>query len=226
YFRDHTLAALPTFFRPNATFDPFFRRYQYGGNFGGPIKKDRAFFFANIERLDQNAINSVFITGAPALAQFDTSFNSPYKGYLLNIRGDFKISDKNNLFTRFSRDDNHSFAPVNDNTLPSNWRDNKNKDNNIQGGLTTVLRQNLVNDVRFNYQRINNSSLIPSASDCPASDPRCVGVGGPSIGIVNSNFQIGNQINAPQNRILDRYQTRDDMNWQKGAHRIRFGGEW
>src|SRR5713226_9216216 len=55
FYRDHTFAAIPTFFRPAATFDPFFRRYQYGGSLGGPIKKDKAFFFGNVERLDQSS---------------------------------------------------------------------------------------------------------------------------------------------------------------------------
>ncbi|HXU08351.1 MAG TPA: TonB-dependent receptor, partial [Blastocatellia bacterium] len=134
FFRDHSFAALPTFFRPNATFDPLFRRYQYGGSFGGPIKKDRAFFFANYERLDQKSAESIFITGAPVLAQFNTTFQSPYDGHLFNVRGDFKINDKNNLFTRYSWDKNEAFAPNGSNRLPSNWRDNRNRDHNIQAG--------------------------------------------------------------------------------------------
>jgi len=77
---------------------------NFGWNFNGPIKKDRAFFFANVERLDQESAESAFITGAPVLAQFNSTTTSPYKGYLLNVRGDFKISDKNNMFARFSRD--------------------------------------------------------------------------------------------------------------------------
>ena len=53
YFRDHNISALPTFFRPNDDFDPYFRRYQYGGSIGGPIKKDKAFYFGNVEALRQ-----------------------------------------------------------------------------------------------------------------------------------------------------------------------------
>lgn len=226
FYRDHSFAALPTFFRPNRNFDPFFRRYQYGGSLGGPIKKDRAFFFGNFEKLHQRAIVSVFHTGAPAFALLNTNFESPYEGYLLNLRGDVKISDKNNLFTRFSRDKNDAFAPNGNNRLPSNWRANRNRDNNIQGGLTTILRQNIVNDARVNYQRINNTSDIPSESDCPSTNPACIGSRGPQIIVVNSNFNPGNETSAPQNRILDRYQYRDDLNWQKGSHRIRVGAEW
>ncbi len=88
FYRDHSFAALPTFFRPNRNFDPFFRRYQYGGAVGGPIKKDRAFFFGNFEKLHQRAIVSVFHTGAPAFSLLNTNFESPYDGYLLNLRGD------------------------------------------------------------------------------------------------------------------------------------------
>lgn len=226
FYRDHSFAALPTFFRPNKNFDPFFRRYQYGGSFGGPIKKDRAFFFSNFEELRQRSVVSVFHTGGPAFAALNTNFASPYDGYLLNLRGDVKISDKNNLFTRFSRDKNDAFAPNGTNRLPSNWRANRNRDNNLQAGLTTVLRQNIVNDARFNYQRINNTSDIPSESDCPSSNIGCIGSRGPQIQVNGSNIVIGNETSAPQNRILDRYQYRDDLNWQKGSHRIRVGAEW
>jgi len=230
YFRDHILSALPTFSRPSATFDPNFRRYQWGGAVGGPIKKDKAFFFANVERLDQNAVVGSFISGfgvfANAFSQFNSTFNSPYKGWLFNARTDIKLSDKNNLFGRFSYDNNHAFAPTGTNDLPSAWRNNKNRDPNAQLGLTTILTQNLVNDARFNYQRITNESDVPTAADCPPSNPACIGVGGPAISFVGTNFLIGNNSAAPQSRYLDRYQSTDNINWVKGSHRIRFGGEW
>ncbi len=227
FFRDHSFAALPTFFRPSANFDPFFRRYQWGGSAGGPIKKDKILFFGNIERLDQNAAISSFITGFAPLSQFSTVLNSPYKGWLTNIRVDMPtITKKNNLFVRYSRDQNDVFAPDDENTLPSNWRDNKNRDDNGVVGLTTILTSNLVNDFRFNANHIVNDELTPSAEQCPESNIGCIGLGGPQIRVVDSNIRLGNTINAPQNRDLRRFQYVDNMSWQKGAHRIRFGGEF
>jgi hypothetical protein len=226
FFRDHSISALPTFFRPSATFDPFFRRYQYGGSLGGPIKKDRAFFFGNYERLDQDSAISTVVTGFPGSSVFNSVTNSPYKGNLVNVRGDFKINDKMNAFARFSHDDNDVFAPDSDNTLPSNWRVNSSNDDNIQGGLTRIFTQNLVNDIRFNFQHIVNDESIPTAAECPPDNPGCIGLGGPQIRIASSNFRAGNTVNAPQNRDLKRYQTTDNLNWVKGSHRFRFGGEW
>jgi hypothetical protein len=232
YFRDHSISALPTFFRPNKQFDPFFRRYQYGASLGGPIKKDRAFFFANYERLDQNAAIANFVTATiPSIqdklgAAFNSVLTSPYKGNLANLRADFKINNKNNAFARYSHDDNNVFAPDADNTLPSNWRVNSSNDENLQGTLTTIFTQNLVNDVRFNFQRIVNEEGIPTASQCPPSNPGCIGLGGPQIRVAGSNLRIGNTVNAPQSRFLNRYQTTDNVNWVKGSHRVRFGGEW
>jgi hypothetical protein len=226
YFRDDKLAAIPTLNKPSKEFDPQFRRYQYGGSVGGPIKKDKAFFFGNVEWLDQNSVVSNVVTGFAPLAQFNTSFNSPYEGVLTNVRADIKLSDKNNLFARYSFDNNKTLAPDGNNILPSRWRDNRSRDHNAQAGLTTILTQKLVNDFRFNYQRITNDELIPDSTQCPPSEPGCIGLGGFQININGSNLAFGNTVNAPQNRRLNRWQYTDNLNWEKGAHRIRVGAEW
>jgi hypothetical protein len=225
FFRDHSIAAFPDLVRVPGQSSPFFRRYQYGGSFGGPIKKDRAWFFGNVERLDQNAAIGTAIN-FPALASLDNITSSPYKGYLLNVRADMKVNEKNNLFGRYSRDDNSVFGPTGNNTLPSNWRDNASTDDNLQGGLTSVLTNRLVNDARFNFQHIVNGESIPTSAECPPSNPGCIGLGGPQIQIHSTNFTIGNNPNAFQARDLKRYQTTDNLSWQKGSHRIKFGGEW
>jgi hypothetical protein len=226
YFRDHNLSAVPTLQKPSKNFDPFFRRYQYGGSIGGPIKKDKAFFFGNVEWLNQDTVVSNVVTGFAGFSQFNTTFASPYDGVLLNTRGDFTISDKNKVFTRYSFDNNKTFAPDGGNILPSRWRDNRSRDHNAQAGLTTLFTNTLVNDFRFNFQRITNDELVPSESQCPASNPACLGRGGMQINFVSSNLAFGNTVNAPQNRRLNRYQSVETLSWEKGAHRFKFGVEW
>jgi hypothetical protein len=55
YYRDHNVAAFPGFGRDPRRFqdpgldDPFFARRQLGGSLGGPIKKDKLFWFFNFE---------------------------------------------------------------------------------------------------------------------------------------------------------------------------------
>ena len=34
--------------------EPPFHRYQFGGSFGGPIVKDKAWFFGSVERIRQD----------------------------------------------------------------------------------------------------------------------------------------------------------------------------
>ncbi|MEW6126281.1 MAG: TonB-dependent receptor [Acidobacteriota bacterium] len=226
YFRDHNLSAIPTLKKPSKEFDPFFRRYQYGGSLGGPIKKDKAFYFGNVEWLNQDTVFSSNITGNPIFQQFNTSFPSAYDGILLNIRGDYKWGEKHNIFTRYSFDDNSTVAPDGNNVLPSRWRDNKSRDHNAQAGITSLISRNLVNDFRFNFQRITNDELIPSADQCPSSEVGCIGLGGVHINFVSSNLAFGNTTNAPQNRRLNRYQYVDNVSWEKGSHRLKFGAEW
>ena len=47
FYRDHNLAAYPGLRRDLSNPDPFFQRSQFGYQLGGPIRKDRFFFFTN-----------------------------------------------------------------------------------------------------------------------------------------------------------------------------------
>ncbi len=59
FYRDHNLAAYPGLQRDASNPDPFFQRQQFGYQLGGPIRKDRAFFFTSYERNDQRGVLSI-----------------------------------------------------------------------------------------------------------------------------------------------------------------------
>jgi Carboxypeptidase regulatory-like domain/TonB dependent receptor len=69
YFQNSAMDAAPTFLIPNDFFSgaPPLHRNVYGGTFGGPITKDKLFFFASYQRQQiSDALNGAF-SGVPTL---------------------------------------------------------------------------------------------------------------------------------------------------------------
>jgi len=73
FFRDSSIAAaLPA---PPGLSEPF-QRSQYGGRLGGPILKDRFFYFLDSERTLQHEQSPVVV--AAPFQQYSGSFGSPF----------------------------------------------------------------------------------------------------------------------------------------------------
>lgn len=222
FFRDHNLSAYPALRRDPLNLNPFFARRQSGYTIGGPIRKDRLFFFFNQEHNNQDSVFTVQ-PNAGSLARFASISPSPYTGNQLSGRVDYRINDRHTLFGRYTHDGNKTFGPNSSPpTLPSNWLVNTNWSDQAIVGLTSTLSSTLVNDFRFSYSYWENRNLFPGPSECPG----CVALNLPQIVIAGTNFIAGNTQNAPQGRDYRTNQWTDNLTWQKGPHRIRFGGEW
>jgi len=73
---------------------PFLQRWDYSFAGGGPIVKDKVFFFGSAERIRENRrLNFVFPTGTPQIAKnFETQFDNPSRTF--DTRGFFKLDEQ------------------------------------------------------------------------------------------------------------------------------------
>jgi hypothetical protein len=220
FHRDHDLAAYPALSRDPLNPDPFFARRNPGVWIGGPIRKDRLFFFGNYEYTRQEGVVS-FQPNLASASPLGGVFPNPYSGHLFSARVDWKASDKHTAFVRYSHDQNKGFGPSGNPVLPSNWLRNENTSKQSVFGLTSILSSSLLNDFRFNFTYWRNRNLFADEATCGG----CVGLGFPQLTVNGTNVTVGNTSNATQGRDLYRSTFVDTMTWQKGQHRVRFGTE-
>ena len=220
FFRDHNLAAYPALIRDPANPNPFFQRRQFGFALGGPIRRDRVFFFANWERNEQRGVASTTLAGDFAPLSGITS--SPTFGDQASLRLDARLSNAHTGFVRYSHDGSRAFGPgvTQMNVLPSAWFHTRAWADQSVLGLTSVFRPTLVNDLRFSYFFVSSSTVPAQEQDCTG----CLGIGAPTINIPQAGVSIGqSQTNLGLGR---RFQVTDSVTLQRGGHRARFGVDW
>src|SRR4029077_3644610 len=223
FLRHKALQAKPALSRDLPA--PHFVREQFGGSVGGPIKKDRAFWFVSSEYRNQGhavpvgerafAPDTIVSTSAPA---FDID-------YLLTARTDFKLTDKDSLMVRYSFNrskdiDNGSLRQALG--TAANRQSSFNRFNSPLATWTRIISPRLLNSVSFHGDWFLNS--IPSFSpDNPVTNPPGLAVGNE---IRFPSLQDGANFRIPQSTKFNRYQIRDTLAWTVGKHTLRFGGEW
>src|SRR5678815_3357367 len=231
YARSNKWAAFPSLGRldaangipliAQATSIPFDRQ-QYGGTLGGPIKRDKLFFFFNYEGNNQDGSALHNPTEAPSFAGFTPN---PFDEKLLTAKVDWVVSSATNVQTRYSFDDNKQDVPFPPGSgivprqsasriFESNNQLVTNRSHNVIVGVTHAFSPTVSNNFVFNLSDFSNV-ILPETE------------GAPQINILGSQlWRSGTNYITPQTTFQERYQFRDDLTMVRGDHTIRFGGNF
>jgi Carboxypeptidase regulatory-like domain/TonB dependent receptor-like, beta-barrel len=250
---------------------PVFTRNQFGFSLGGPVIKNRAFFYAGFEPiLVRSSGPTTFLVPTPELlalsspgtqaifqrfpipsglsttnVQFravcpfgrtcseselvtipayagitrtgpiDAGAGAPQNRYLGTFRFDYNLSAKMQLFARYAIDDMDQFATVTQPYSSELDRQITHGHHNALINLTNVLSPHVALESRLMYARVRG----PNYPDAPRSADF------PGIFILQENATLPSGIEGlfyPQNI----YQISQTISETRGAHNLRFGGQF
>jgi hypothetical protein len=240
FFRNQDLQAIDYFSNPDnrGLGEPPFKRYQFGTSVGGPIKKDKAFFFGAIERIGQDVeLNRlVAIVNELQLLERNPYLNSlgigvkatgslpqPARELLSQAKVNFNVSQAHSLFARYNGQHgwlDNSFGSTGTALLQYADRLERNQQKlvNYSGGWTWILNPRVVNQVTAQWLSWTHDNQYP-ACNLPGGDCLIQKIVFPSVSAgPASGGGFPNWYN-----FVDKAQIRNDTSIQAGRHAWKFG---
>lgn len=205
-----------------------YRNIQFGGSFGGPIKKDKAFFFLSYDQNDGQSSKANRID--PRLVNiFATRLNAPNEQGIIertndaNVflgKVDWRINENNSLALRH----NYSRAEQVNGTFDvatwgrsANGRETDNS-NAFISQLITSFSPSTLNEFRFQYAR----ETRPRFYDGPDLPDVAIAGTDPATG-ADTSFRFGRPFFLPVPEIDTRLQFTDNFSLVRGNHSFKFG---
>lgn len=189
---------------------------QYSATIGGPIVKDRTFFFGTIDYTRQNR-TTFLSTSLPAFvlpADGNLAYTGHYRQTLFNGRIDHKLTSNQTLMFRLNFDrffDDNPQDAVGGTNAPSVARRYSRRSWTAQVNHTAVLSAKLLNEARFSYLHGDPVTLW-EAQNLSTTYTRSGAVPF-TIGQSRASNLWGHQIGFS-----------DTLSWSAGKHYLRFGG--
>ena len=215
FFRDSTVGGAkllqPWDTATNSFINTPYQRNQEGGSVGGPILKDKLFFFLDGERTLQHLAAPV--PEGPPYAQYSGTFQAPFHEDELQARVDYSLAKTARVFGRF----NYFKNSVDATFFPSSFQVYNNLDytRNYVAGID-FNTGSITHTVRFSYLKFQNRILdAVRGSTLPFADyPVAINIG---------TFTVGPNLLAPQATPQSDHQIKYDGSKIIGKHILRFG---
>ncbi|HYP49831.1 MAG TPA: TonB-dependent receptor, partial [Pyrinomonadaceae bacterium] len=185
---------------------------SFGGNLSGPIIKNKASFFVDIDRreVDDNAvINATILDQSLNPVLFSESLVVPTRRFSFSPRFDYAINDRNTLIARYGYSRNTAEnRGINEFTLPTRAISTENTDHNIQLTETAIISPTIVNETRFQYFRNRNESQGDNSI--------------PAVNVSGSFSGGGSNVGLSFNDE-DRFELQNYTTWGLNTHSVKFG---
>jgi outer membrane receptor protein involved in Fe transport len=228
YFRDESLnanvasvkATLATRGLPNVR--PPLQIHQFGGRVGGPIKKNRAFFFVTYDGQRQklpnpvdppNLFSAAGANARPILLPLIGTYQINRDQDVFMAKSDISLNHANQLTLRFNQ---QNFTGVNNEftgplAVEEHSGDSLAKTTTFSGTLASTLTNSLVNELRFQFARDKEPGT--ANSDRPEAQ---IQTGAGFLLIGRNNF-------SPRETTIKRAQFVDNLSIVRGAHNFKTG---
>jgi hypothetical protein len=180
-----------------------YRRNQFGGSVGGPLVKDRAHFFAAVERTNQDTTQAV--TTRNLFPAQDGVYATPYRETLFTGKATANLTPRQYLTVRYGRNNNSQPYGATPLSTPDNWGDSTNRFNSVNLNHNLSLSGSKFNELVFQYADFDNH-ISARSNNAFESFPNGV--------------TTGQNVNTPQSTAQKKYQFRDDFSW----HMAGMGG--
>src|SRR5215469_6556235 len=207
FIRDHSFAA-----NAPGGHDYPYQRAQFGARLGGPVIKNRLFFFGDGERTKQASFAPVILTGTP-FASDGAGFSQPFIEDNLIGKLDYNLRNGAKAFYRYSYFKNSLLA-----TFGLGFSVYDNKD---------ITRQHVVgfdfssgsfsHSIRFSYLKFQNQ-IVDSTLNNSSLPFCCTG-----LEISSGSFFVGPNLLAPQSTPQSNHEIKYDGSRIYHAHTIRYG---